>query len=159
MAFRIATVRATLTLTCGCLAAFAGCGGNSDGVEAQKLNAQDARQALSDLAIDLPDGFDAQDFTRSSSFTGQPAYTGRFDAPQPAETAAREFQQLNPDVPMPQDVPCGAVPANTTWQSLGLNCSGSALFTEVRKPNGNEISILLQPSDGGTQLFVAVSGT
>ncbi|MDZ7912600.1 MAG: hypothetical protein U5O16_12325 [Rhodococcus sp. (in: high G+C Gram-positive bacteria)] len=158
MAFRVTTVPAALILACGGIALLAGCGSSSNGIQVQQLNTDDARRALSNIAIDLPDGFEVRDFTSSSSFTGHPALWGRFDGTDSAEIASRDFNRLNPDAAL-QEVSCASVPGNAQWRRLGFICSDSAMVSHFRASNGNDIKIALQSDDAGSHLFVVTSGT
>ncbi|WP_155290359.1 hypothetical protein [Rhodococcoides fascians] len=159
MLSRVKQIGPRLMIAVASLTVLSGCDGNSNGIQVQHLDTDNARQGLAQLQIVLPDGFEAEDVTRITSFTGKPAYTGRFDGPDATEVVAPEFNRLNPDTPI-EEVPCRAVPWNGSWQKLGFVCTSDALLTQLRKPDGNNISIVLQPGvDGTTQLFVEVPGT
>ncbi|WP_032406154.1 hypothetical protein [Rhodococcoides fascians] len=123
----------------------------------RSMDSDEVTHNLQRIAFTVPDGFEFAQGATHSEFSGQPAWSARFDAPDELGDGLT-LSAANPSYPPLQPFACQTVPPGS-WARVNFTCESEMLTTSVgAKSTTDPVTVLLTKDGQRSSLYIYCQG-
>ncbi|MBY4383361.1 MULTISPECIES: hypothetical protein [Nocardiaceae] len=123
----------------------------------RSMDSDEVTHNLQRITFTIPDGFAFAQGATHSEFSGQPAWSARFDAPNELGDGLT-LSAANPSYPPLQPFACQTVPPGS-WAGVNFTCESEMLTTSAEpKSTTDPVTVLLTRDGQRSSLYIYCPG-
>ncbi|TFI44622.1 hypothetical protein E4P29_07655 [Rhodococcus sp. 1R11] len=123
----------------------------------RSMDSDEVTHNLQRITFTIPDGFAFEQGATHSEFSGQPAWSARFDAPNELGNGLTP-SAANPSYPPLRPFTCQSVPPGS-WTSVNFTCESEMLSTSAEpKSTTDPVTVLLTRDGQRSSLYIYCQG-
>lgn len=123
----------------------------------RSMDSDEVTHNLQRITFTIPDGFAFAQGATHSEFSGQPAWSARFDAPNELGNGLT-LSAANPSYPPLRPITCQSVPPGS-WTSVNFTCESEMLSTSAEPKNTTDpVTVLLTRDGQRSSLYIYCQG-